>query len=71
MASDPHLSHRLADDRLELLRRRTTRIAEIDLVMLADELAALLGDERVQARNRRPLSAVWTHVQTCAARPSA
>lgn len=41
-------------DRLEALRRRGARIVEVDLVMLASEVAALLGDEPCRLVTVRP-----------------
>jgi hypothetical protein len=54
--------HRVTDDRLQALWRRPPGVAEVDLVMPAAQLAALLGDEGVKGRDRRRLVRVGPDV---------
>src|SRR5512132_4573483 len=54
---------RLTDHRLEPLGRGPRRIGQVDLVMLAAPPEPLAGDEAVQPRDRRPLSAERAKVQ--------
>jgi hypothetical protein len=56
-------SDRLADDRPQLLRRRPSRVAQIDLVVLAGPFESPLRDERVQPLDRRGLGSVRADVQ--------
>ena len=58
---------RLSDDRPEPLRCRTSRVAQVDLVMLPATDEAPLGDEGVQPLDGGTLLRVWTDVHDLSA----